>query len=603
MTNEIYQAALDYQQNGFSVIPILPGAKEPPIKWKEFQNRIPSIEEINVWWKQWPKANVAIICGEISGIDCLDADGPHALDNLEGQSGVKLPDTVSEFTGRKDSGKHLIFKYHGGGLKNWKGFAGNGNGSQCDLRTNGGYFVAAPSIHKSGKKYEWICDPLIEDPEPFPPKLIKFISDWHTKTHNIDSGREKVDPEKWFKDGIPDGSKYGDFFRYACMCISRNMAFDEVVILLEELGNRCNPPPKEGAKAAALKLATEAFNKYGDQSKPVTPDDFDNLDGPETISARDLIDLEIPPIKWAVDGLIAEGLTILAGKPKMGKSLMALNICSSVAKGTKALNFAECEEGAVLYLALEDVKRRLQSRLNTMFMIDILGGDSIPDNLHLAFEWKRMGQGGIKALKAKIESIPNIKMVVVDTLKMFRPAESEKKSVYNQDYDPISALKKVADEYNVAVVVIHHLRKSAGEDIMDTLSGSFGLTGASDTNAVLERSSASTAEAILHIAGRDVEAAEYALTFDPTLMSWNILGNAHEIMGTKRQQLILDAIKEGCISQADVRKETGLKQSNVKKTFKKLLSLGKIRKTSHGEYELADIDDPMQRTSHDEVPF
>jgi len=292
MTNEIHQAALDYQQHGYSVIPILPGAKNPPTKWmnrffnsandcpdEKWKRENPNVEwgkadetQINRWWKQFPNANIAIICGEISGIDCLDADGPFALDNLEGQSGVKLPDTVSESTGRKDSGKHLIFKYHGGGLKNWQGFASNGNDSKCDLKTNGGYFVAAPSIHKSGKKYEWIIDPLIEDPEPFPPKLIKFISDWHTKTHDIDGGREKVDPEKWFKDGIPDGKKHHDLFRYACRCEALNMAYDEALILTTEVARACVPPPKDGPEKAAKTRVDEAFSKYryGKEKNPET---------------------------------------------------------------------------------------------------------------------------------------------------------------------------------------------------------------------------------------------------------------------------------------------------------------------------------------------
>ncbi|MBT3368511.1 MAG: bifunctional DNA primase/polymerase [Nitrospina sp.] len=154
VNNEILEAALDYAEHGISVIPILPGEKkDPPIKWKEFQSRIASPDEIKRWWKKWPKANVAIVTGGISGIDCIDGDGPFALDNLEGQSGVKLPETVSQSTGRKSGGKHLIYQYHGDRtLKNWKGFADNGNGSKCDLRTNGGYFVAAPSVHESGKK-------------------------------------------------------------------------------------------------------------------------------------------------------------------------------------------------------------------------------------------------------------------------------------------------------------------------------------------------------------------------------------------------------------------------------------------------------------------
>jgi hypothetical protein len=607
--NKILKAALEYQQNGYSVVPILPGAKKPPIKWKEFQTRIASLAEIENWWKRFPKANVAIITGKISGIDCIDADGPFALDNLEGQSGEKLPETVSQSTGRTNGGKHLIYKYHGGGLQNWTGFADNGNDSQCDLRTNGGLFVAAPSIHKSGERYKWIVDPLIEDPEPFPAGIKKFISEWDQKRKQKDSSGEEggIDWDKLFKDGIPDGKKHQLSFQYACFCIHRNMNFHETVGGLEDIFSRCNPLPREGINAAAVKIATEAFKKFGHQSKLIEA--FKKFDAqtptktPTTITAKELSNLEIPPIKWAVDGVIAEGLTILAGKPKMGKSLMAMNLCSSVALGGKALGYADCEKGGVLYLALEDVKRRLQSRLNTMLMPDLLAGDNMPDNLHLAFEWPRMGHGGIRQLREKIESIPDIKMVVIDTLKMFRPVDSENKKVYDADYDPISALKKVADDYNIAVVVIHHLRKSAGDDIMDTLSGSFGLTGASDTNAVLDRPKASNADAVLHIVGRDVEATEYALNFSPELMSWNIMGSAADVMRTKQQQTVYDAIKGGCTSPSKVQKETGLKLPNIKKIFKKLTGSDKIRKIEHGKYKVIGLDEPIQRVDYSEGPF
>ena len=598
---EMLAAALDYQELGWSVVPILPGAKKPPILWKEFQSRIATPDEIRGWFtEQFPNANVAIICGEISGIDCIDCDGPFARDNLEGQSGVTLPGTVSETTGRKEGGTHYIFKYHGGGLKNWKGFAENGNGSQCDLRTNGGLFVAAPSVHKSGKRYEWIVSPLIEEPEPFPDGIKKFIYDWRYSQKGADGGRERVDPEKWLKNGIPDGRKHEDSFRYACNCVNR-MAFDETVSCLTTLFENCDPLPKEGPEAAALKIATQAYEKYGDQSKP---DDFDNPDGPETITAKDLLNLEIPPIKWAVEGVIAEGLTILAGKPKMGKSILAMNLCVSVAMGGKALAYAECKTGGVLYLALEDVKRRLQSRLNTMMIPEQLNGEAMPENLHFATEWPRMGAGGIKQLREKIESIPDIKMVVIDTLKMFRPTDSEKKKVYDADYDPISALKGVADEFNIAVVIIHHLRKSASEDVMDTLSGSFGLTGASDTNIVVERSTAATSDAVLHVVGRDVEAAQLGMTFEPQTLSWNILGPMSQLVGGSiQQQEIFDAIKEGFSSPATIRKKTDLNRDNINKTIKKLLDLGKIQRVGHGEYEVINLEEPIVKTTEDEVPF
>src|SRR5215212_685192 len=84
---------------------------------------------------------------------------------------------------------------------------------------------------------------------------------------------------------------------------------------------------------------------------------------PTTMSATELMRLELPPVKWAVPGVLPEGVAILAGKPKMGKSWLALGLCVAVAAGGRALGKIPVEQGAALYLGLEDQKRRLQRRL------------------------------------------------------------------------------------------------------------------------------------------------------------------------------------------------------------------------------------------------
>ncbi|MBC7341544.1 MAG: bifunctional DNA primase/polymerase, partial [Clostridia bacterium] len=68
------QVAFEYQRQGFAVIPVSRD-KKPLIPWQEFQHRKPAPQEIAAWWKRWPKANVAIVTGAISGIIVLDVDG------------------------------------------------------------------------------------------------------------------------------------------------------------------------------------------------------------------------------------------------------------------------------------------------------------------------------------------------------------------------------------------------------------------------------------------------------------------------------------------------------------------------------------------------
>jgi len=96
-------------------------------------------------------------------------------------------------------------------------------------------------------------------------QLNQLISTWGLKKAELPKGtRDPVDPDKWFKNGIPSGRKHNDLFRYVCQKISQNLAYDEVLILTTELARRCDPLPKDGPEQAALDRVNQAFEKYGD---------------------------------------------------------------------------------------------------------------------------------------------------------------------------------------------------------------------------------------------------------------------------------------------------------------------------------------------------
>jgi RecA-family ATPase len=103
------------------------------------------------------------------------------------------------------------------------------------------------------------------------------------------------------------------------------------------------------------------------------------------ITARELCAMTFEPIKYVVPGYIAEGFSLFAGKPKLGKSWLALEIGLAVAAGSFCLGGVECEQGDVLYLALEDNRRRLQSRIRKVWDTDATCA-TVPERLHLATE-------------------------------------------------------------------------------------------------------------------------------------------------------------------------------------------------------------------------
>jgi AAA domain len=191
---------------------------------------------------------------------------------------------------------------------------------------------------------------------------------------------------------------------------------------------------------------------------------------PETVTATDLMAAELPPVRWVVPGVLPEGVTLLAGKPKLGKSWLVLGMCLAVAIGGVALGTRHVEQGEVLYLALEDNRRRLQKRLGKM-----LGGPA-PRGLEMATTWPRLNEGGVEALGAWLLEHPEARLIAVDTLAKTRPL-ARGQNVYQEDYAALEELLPLAAEHGVAVVVVHHTRKMAAADPLDEISGSTGLTG------------------------------------------------------------------------------------------------------------------------------
>ena len=147
MTNELLETAIEYSRIGLSVIPV-GRDKKPLVAWKEFQNRIASEDEINQWWAQWPQANVGIVTGAVSDLIVLDCDNEAAFEEWRAKLQSAGIETATCKTGR---GAHFYFQHPGDKVKN---FAAKQPG--LDLRGDGGYVIAPPSIHASGVLYQWI---------------------------------------------------------------------------------------------------------------------------------------------------------------------------------------------------------------------------------------------------------------------------------------------------------------------------------------------------------------------------------------------------------------------------------------------------------------
>ncbi|MCC7427603.1 MAG: bifunctional DNA primase/polymerase [Alphaproteobacteria bacterium] len=144
-------AALDYLRRGFSVLPLRPREKRPILEWEAMQHAAPAEAELRRWFAKWPDANIGIVTGRVSGLVVVDVDPKHggadALAAEERRSGP-MPPAPEVLTG--GGGRHLYFQHPGYEVANRAGVLPG-----IDVRGDGGYVVAPPSIHPSGRPYVW----------------------------------------------------------------------------------------------------------------------------------------------------------------------------------------------------------------------------------------------------------------------------------------------------------------------------------------------------------------------------------------------------------------------------------------------------------------
>ena len=213
-----------------------------------------------------------------------------------------------------------------------------------------------------------------------------------------------------------------------------------------------------------------------------------------TVDGRTLMDRPLEPPNFVVDTLISQGLHILAGSPKVGKSWLALWLAVTVAKGEPVWNMTT-KQGTTLYLCLEDSVLRIQNRL---FEIT----EDAPDSVHFCTECALIGQGLEEQVDAFIAAHPDTVLVIIDTLQMVRPIHD---ATYANDYRDLSVLKRLADKHGIAILLIHYLRKEKAEDVFHRISGTTAISGAVDSSFTLVEEKRGSGRARLTCVGRDIE--------------------------------------------------------------------------------------------------
>lgn len=228
------------------------------------------------------------------------------------------------------------------------------------------------------------------------------------------------------------------------------------------------------------------------------------LANPAPKKGSDLLAREFPDLDWIIPGMVPDGCHLLIAAPKIGKSLLTLDLAIACAKGGKALGAIRVRQRPVLVLDLESGERRLQSRLRSL-----LGGRPLPDS----FEYHTDPDTALNVLRTFLDQHQGESpLVILDTLSGVMGSRPREMTQFQHEKATLQPLQKMcADDPGASIIVVHHNRKAKEGDSVDASSGTHGLTAAVDGIIALSRPERREAEATLICELRDIEGDEYAI--------------------------------------------------------------------------------------------
>jgi hypothetical protein len=615
--------------------------------WKPFQERLPTAEELRRWYGTRPRG-IGTVCGAVSGnlevID-FDIDAGEIFGTWSELVEAEKPGLIARLNVIETPRPGFQVRYR---VPDLDPMPGNcklavdparpaNERTLIETRAEGGYALAPGSpaeCHSTGRLYQHVSGPpltelpcltieereiLIRCAASFSREVVDDQPKKQLKTAGLSPGDDynRRGPE-WATILEPHGwtRVKGDYWRRPdkkdpgwsattgrCKAKSGHELFAVFSSNADPFpgpsgGKVCSVHSKFGVYAllnhggdfgaAAKALAAQG---YGEQhsSNGTTHNGAANgkqhHQSPRIITADELLRLTLPEPRWAIPSLVPEGLDLFAGKPKLGKSWLALNLAIACAMGGTALGKIVVEGGDVLYLALEDTPRRLQDRLRKILARQ---GGKQPRRLHLATEWARQDKGGLDELRRWVDGHKHARLIVVDTWVKYRPARTRNADAYEEDYSHAAAIKKLADEAHIAILPLHHCRKMGAPDPLEEVSGTLGLTGAADAILVLRRERGQH-DAALHVTGRDVEEQELALRWHKEDCLWSILGDAEEYRISKERKTILDVFRRSPGQTQSVQQVAAIlekKVGTVRKLLWQMAEAGQLQALTAGHYML-----------------
>lgn len=488
-------------------LPLVPETKRPAVKgWAEPDYQGLPFPEDGTW--------VGVRADDMVIVDCDSQEAADAWLNTRA--------AAFTYTVKTPRGYHFYYRHTPGSPTG----PAVGVFPGTDIRAGSGSYV----VHASAPGYECVKDIRLQE---FDPAWLP-----------VREPKQAATGEGWKK--VPEGQRNDTLAAFAGTFRSRGMDAEEIGKSLFALNKVYCDPPLPVDEVLAIAKSIGRYEPENTTPIAVVLPQTEMVKRQTGMWGDELAAFQAPAVEWVVEDIIPEGLTILAGKPKVGKSWMSMGLALAVAEGGEYLG-RPVPQGKALYLALEDnlgrVKRRVQK---------VQGIDPIPPGIRVETAWERLPDAAVRIVSFMQEN-PETKLVIIDTLAKVRHESTDRqKGTYQDDYSALTDLKAVADFYHIAVVVVHHLRKGSADDPLDEVSGTTGLAGAADTILVLKKD-------VMEGRGRDLEEdIAYDMLFDRETCRWRILGEADFTIVWDLAAWLLERHQPGDMVQAALARDTGL---------------------------------------------
>lgn len=462
-------AAFEYLRLGWCPIPVRSGGdtenrKRPLIGWEPYQTRPPTEDEVWAWWRRWPDANVGLVTGAVSGMFALDLDGD--ADALLRAHGIALPETPTSETG--GGGLHILLAHPGeavpNGVKVLVAPASNGGKApQGDVRGDGGYIVAPPSLHGSGRRYAWRIPPTVPV-APAPSALLALI---RTRGQEAPPWAPPSDPS-WvvaaLRGPVPKGERNQTAARLGGHFLAKQRNnVDEVTALLTPWARTVCAPPMDADELRRTVASIARKERAKPEAAPEIPPEPREEAAPKA-SRAPLVraaTLKAPPVRYLVNPLLPRGmLTLLSAIDKMGKTLLSMEVARAVLDGTDLFGRFPVEgPGAVAAFWLDDptsltverMKARALDAQARLWVAPVLDVD-LSDPL-----------ATVRAMEKSAAEV-GANLVIVDALYLLLPEGREAGNDAARMRPVMRELNLMAERTEAAVLLVAHDKKS-GEDV------------------------------------------------------------------------------------------------------------------------------------------